>query len=340
MMSRILFCLFHFAFFYAYAIGANKPKVFIYTDMSDKNILGNNKEHTVNDPDDISAMAAYLMLYNKFDTKGIVLCSTHRSEHITSPNQAIWAQKYFGDAYKKDRKQLQKVYGDFPKKIPFIESSIKVSGERYIPDCLYESLRSYHSIQVLKKELEKTTEPIYVLCWGSLTEPAILVKHCITTGNEKLLENLIFVSHWSNSSLHQGSIEFPDNVANCREDAKACEYLKSCALEGLIDFYECGAIGQHGVVSGGPKGIDYYKQYQVSELGKIFIEGKFVYDGVDFSDAATYIVLLGEWGVSLSDISPRGTNPTAVELRNEKILKKNSKVLHQQLLEICKQSAL
>lgn len=33
-----------------------KPVVWIYTDMSDKSIPGPNKEGTVNDPDDISAM--------------------------------------------------------------------------------------------------------------------------------------------------------------------------------------------------------------------------------------------------------------------------------------------
>ena len=56
----------------------SKPQVFIYTDMSDKNIPGNNKEGTVNDPDDISAMAGYLLMANMFYTKGIVVASTHR----------------------------------------------------------------------------------------------------------------------------------------------------------------------------------------------------------------------------------------------------------------------
>ena len=79
-----------------------KPVVWIYTDMSDKSIPGPNKEGTVNDPDDISAMAGYLLLADCFDTRGIVVASTHRKQHATSGNQAEWAQHYFGEAYAAD----------------------------------------------------------------------------------------------------------------------------------------------------------------------------------------------------------------------------------------------
>ena len=86
-----------------YQINAQqKPKVWIYTDMSDKNIKGQEKEGSANDPDDISAMAGYLLMANEFETKGIVVSSTHRKEHKTSPNQADWANSFFGDAYRKD----------------------------------------------------------------------------------------------------------------------------------------------------------------------------------------------------------------------------------------------
>ncbi|MDQ5977275.1 MAG: hypothetical protein QG602_247, partial [Verrucomicrobiota bacterium] len=47
------------------ANAASKPIVWIYTDMSDKAIPGKNHMGTVNDPDDISAMAGYLLLANE-----------------------------------------------------------------------------------------------------------------------------------------------------------------------------------------------------------------------------------------------------------------------------------
>jgi hypothetical protein len=65
---------------------AQKPKVWIYTDMTDNTLPGKNHMGTINDPDDISAMAGYLLMANMFETKGIVVASTHRGEHKTAPH--------------------------------------------------------------------------------------------------------------------------------------------------------------------------------------------------------------------------------------------------------------
>lgn len=311
-----------------------KPKVWIYTDMSDKTIPGTNHEGTVNDPDDISAMAAYLMLSNRFETLGVSVTSTHRKEHKTSPNQGEWATKYFGDAYAKDLVNLNKNIGGYQKSIPFMQSCVKETMERFNPERSYSNLNKYDTVEALLKEVQKSKETIYVLCWGALTEPAILVKHCIESDTADLLERVSFISHWSNSPLHQGTPEMPDKVANCRDDYKACSYLKDMASKGKIRFYECGAIGQHGSVSGSPKGADHYAQFHKSELGKIFATGKFVFNSVDFSDAATYIVLAGEWGVTLDDINPDGSNSAEVELANEKRLKQSAHKLNADLLKI------
>lgn len=104
------------------------------------------------------------------------------------------------------------------------------------------------------------------------------------------------------------------------------------ALNGHIQYVECGAIGQAGIVSGSPKGEDYFKQFKTSHLGKIFAEGKFVHNSVDHSDAATYWVLLGNWGVSLNDITTNGTNFADVELANEEAFKAWSKRIHDEIL--------
>lgn len=127
-------------------------------------------------------------------------------------------------------------------------------------------------------------------------------------------------------------MEHPDNVANCREDADASEYLKDMAKSGLISYYECGSIGQHGIVSGTPKGKLYYDQFNTSHLGRIFAEGKFVREGVDHSDSATYWVLLGKWGVSLSDIASNGINPIEIEELNQAKFHSTSPLIHEELL--------
>ena len=320
---------------------APKPIVWIYTDMSDSTLKGSEQRGHVNDPDDISAMAGYLLLANEFDTRGIVVSSTHRREHATSPDQGAWANRFFGDAYRAEVDRLNQTLGGFLADLRFVESSIKKTAERYDSAKSYSSLDAFPTVRALYEVAR--TEPagaiINVLCWGSLTEPAILVHHCLATAQEGLLKKLRFIAHWTNSPLHQGSKEHPENVANCREDAQACAYMKARAREGKIAYHECGAIGQHGIVSGSPKGAAYFDQFKVSRLGTIFAEGKFVFNSVDHSDSATYWVLLGQWGVSLKDIPADGTNDAARELANEKVFQAWSRRIHDELLRRARAAA-
>ncbi len=314
------------------ATQAQKPKVWIYTDMSDNSLPGKNHMGTINDPDDISAMAAYLLLANMFDTKGIVVASTHRKEHRTTPHQGDWANRFWRDAYEKDVKSLNLIIGGYPEKIDFLQSCIKESAERYNPQKEYASLENFSSVQALFDLADAEIDIINVLCWGSLTEPAILVNHCVVNNRYDILGKLRFIAHWTSSLWHQGSAEHPENVANCREDAEACAYLKTQALNGHIRYYECGAIGQHGIVSGSPKGDDYYKRFKASHLGKLFVEGKYAHGSPDHSDAATYWVLLQNWGLSLNDLTSNGTNYPEVENANEEKFKQWSKRIHDELL--------
>lgn len=310
----------------------SRPKIWIYTDMSDKAIKGTNHMGTVNDPDDISAMAGYLLMANEFDTKGIVVASTHRNEHKTSANQAEWATNYFLPAYKDFIAEAGKKLKGFSPNISFQQSCIKETGERFKPEVTYSSLSNYSSVYSLFTLLQNEKDTLNVLCWGSLTEPAILVNYCVATNQTSLLKKVRFIAHWTNSSLHQGTAEHPEHVANCREDAAACAYMKEQALKGIIQYYELGAIGQHGIVSGAPKGEEYYNQFKSSALGKIFAEGKYVQDCVDHSDAATYWVLLQKWGVSLADIKPDGSNNAEIEKSNEQKFKQSSGAIHDELL--------
>lgn len=315
-----------------------KPKVWIYTDMSDGTLKGPTHMGTVNDPDDISAMAGYLLMANEFETLGIVVASTHRKEHRDTPDQGAWANRLFGDAYRTEVGALNRAIGGYPPDMRFTQSCIKESGERYDATKTYADLARYPTVRALLDVAAQQPDGalINVLCWGSLTEPAILVNHCRATKRMDVLKKLRFIAHWTNSTLHQGSPEHPEHVANCREDAAACAYMKMSARDGVIRYYESGAIGQHGIVSGGPKGAEYFNQFKSSRLGKIFSEGKFVQNGVDHSDSATYWVLLGKWGVSLGDIAGDGTNPPAVEAANEKKFREGSKRIHDELLRRAK----
>lgn len=125
------------------------PKVWIYTDMSDSTLPGTNHRGTVNDPDDVSAMAGYLLMANRFETLGIVVASTHRKEHAKSPDQAAWANEKFGKAFRADLPQLQQSLGGYPADIQFVQSCIKESAEKFDMQKPYDSLDEYSTVKSL-----------------------------------------------------------------------------------------------------------------------------------------------------------------------------------------------
>ncbi|MEM1062562.1 MAG: nucleoside hydrolase-like domain-containing protein [Planctomycetota bacterium] len=310
-----------------------RPKTWIITDLSDKTLPGPNKEGTLNDPDDHSAMAGYLLMANEFDTLGIVVASTHRAAHASTPDQSRWADGYFGEAFRAELANLNDAIGGYPEHLPIYQSAIKSTSERYSTRRNYFSLQKYESIARLRDAAESLTDGdlLNVLCWGSLTEPAIFVNHCIATGRTGLLEKTRFIAHWTNSSLSQGTPRHPERVANCSEDAMACSYLKRQAAAGLIDFRECGAIGQSAIVRCAPDGADYYEEFKVGRLGTLFVTGKFAHGRVDHSDAATYWVLLPGYGVHVDDIAADGSNAPERETANREAFCRASGEIHDEL---------
>ncbi|MFZ5830347.1 MAG: nucleoside hydrolase-like domain-containing protein, partial [Planctomycetota bacterium] len=282
----------------------------------------------ITDPDDISAMAGFLLLSNEFDVRGISIACTSRKEVAAAPDQARWANDYLGAAYRADVKHLNARIGGYPEEITFVQSSIK--GIRFSESEDYTRLDAFPTIQALRDELVRTEGVLHVLCWGPTSEAAVVVKHCISTGRSELLAKMRIIAHWTNSPLHNAG--GADNVANRNFDRAACDYLKGQAQKGVVKYYECGAIGQHGIVSGAPTGNAYYDQFKRSRLGRIFVEGKYQHGKVDWSDAATYMVLLGTYGVGLKDLSADGTNSAAREQKNEEAFKAHSKRLHDELL--------
>lgn len=337
-MKQLLVMMFAFACVQQ-LYAQRKPIVWIYTDMSDKTIPGPNPAGTLNDPDDMSAMAGYLLMANNFDTRGIIVASTHRAGHATSADQGLWADSVYGSAYNYDLPHLLQYDASYPKQVKFVQSSIKTSAEKFDAAKDYSNLKPYTTIMPLLELLKKAKDTVNVLCWGSVTEPAILVSHCIATKQTRLLQKLRFIAHWTSSNFYQGTPENPETPANCREDAAACAYLKTQAKAGAIQYFELGAIGQHGIVSGAPKGKPYFDQYKTSRLGTLFAEGKFVQNCVDHSDAATYWTLLGGYGVSLADVAGNGSNPPETEKANEEKFKAGSKALHDELLRRSKLAA-
>ena len=109
--------------------------------------------------------------------------------------------------------------------------------------------------------------------------------------------------------------------------------MKAQAAAGKISYYELGAIGQHGIVNGSISGTSYNNQYRASALGTIFRDGKFAFNRIDHSDSATYWTLMGDYGVSLSDVRSDGSNNATIEQRNEDKFKAKAPDLMAELLD-------
>ncbi|GJM62443.1 family 43 glycosylhydrolase [Persicobacter diffluens] len=300
---------------------AQKPAVWIISDGGDN----------INDPDDISAIAGYLLMSNHFDTKGIVLASSVYSKHQETADQAAWARKTFGAAYQADLANLNATIGGYQAEIPFYESAIKGMGKNFQWQESYD-LKMFASIWALFKTVEKSKEIVNVLCFGPLTEQAILVSYCLKQNRQDILRKLRFISHWTSSNYHVGNMSHPEKTHNCLGDPIACDYIKKMALDGHVEFYECGGIGQAGIVEGSTKHKTFYDQFEESHLGEIYRHGKFIGGHVDDSDDATYWVLLGNYGVGLSDLANNGLNLAKVENRNEQAFAKNADFMREELL--------
>lgn len=300
---------------------AQKPKVWLISDGGEN----------INDPDDISAVASYILMSNHFDTRAIVMASTVHPWNKNTPDQGKWAEETYGKAYAADLANLNKYIGGYQDGFRFLESAVKGQGVNFQWDKSYD-LKDYPSILALYKELDKTDDIINVLCYGPLTEQAILVSYCIENKRQDLLDKVRFISHWTSSNFHVGTLKNPEHTHNCFGEPIGCDYIKKMALNGTIKFYECGGIGQYGIVEAGQRGKKYFDQFYESNLGKIFRDGKFNKNRVDDSDCATYWALLGNYGVSLNNIADNGLNYPEVEKRNEAAFALHAKDTRDELL--------
>lgn len=305
----------------AFSSFAQKPKVWLISDGGEN----------INDPDDISAVASYILMSNHFDTRAIVMASTVLTRNANTSNQAEWAKNTYGKAYAADLENLNQNIGGYQTELRFLESSLKGQGENFSEDKSYD-LKNYPSIQALFAELNQTEGVLNILCYGPLSEQAILVSYCIENGRQDLLDKVMMISHWTSSNFHFGTVENPETTHNCKGDPIACAYIKKMALNGRFKFYECGGIGQHGIVEGGQKGEEFFNQFYKSNLGTLFRNGKFTKNRVDDSDSATYWALLGNWGVALKDMADNGLNFPEVEERNEEAFRLRAFDMRNELL--------
>ncbi|MEM9986522.1 MAG: nucleoside hydrolase-like domain-containing protein, partial [Bacteroidota bacterium] len=299
----------------------DKHIIWVYSDLSDPRDQRAGG-HPQNDPDDICSMASLLLTADQFDIRGIVVASTTR-ENLQDPMPFI--KEVFVAAYEHDWPFLTANGARYQAKLPFMSSSLTQGGRslQFDPEKNYADLGDLVTVNQLVQLAEK--EPVYVLSWGPLTESAMAVKHCLDAGKEEALKNLFFISHWTKSSVAQGSPSAPFEVANCKDDRAACDYLHQVAArDKRVRFIELGCVGQKGLVSGITVGVSNQMEALLSHntrLGQIFTRSKWYFNKPDFSDASTHWLLFSHfrskasdsWSLSLDDYPHDGSLAQAEE---------------------------
>jgi glucose/arabinose dehydrogenase len=292
-------------------VPAAKPNVWVYTDHSDPRDLRAHN-HPQNDPDDIVSLAALLLSAARFNIEGIVYSSTNRRG---LGDATPFVEEALAEAYRRSVAAWNRNGGDYQPDIPFIRSSItrEAQAQAFDPERDYADIGSFEGMPELVSLLER--EPVYVLNWGPLTESAILVRHLLGTGNEQALANLVIVTHWTKSATAQGTPEAPFEVANCRDDARACAWLhESAQADDRVRLVELGPAGQTGIVNGS-KSFARYADFETSPLGQIFYHAKFFNGAPDQSDASSFW-LLTPYGADLGDYPHDGSLDIATERAN------------------------
>jgi hypothetical protein len=281
----------------------NKPSIWIFTDLTDPR---DQREggHPQTDPDDICSMASLFLSANRFNIKNIVI-SANQQKNLKNPMPFF--REVLLAAYYHDLPYLNKNIGGYPEHIP-VEQSICTRSGKVIQFDESNSYADLTKLETVKKLIEDAgREKVFVLSWGSLSEPAMAVKHCIETGNAKALQNMVFISHWTKSMVVQGTEEKPFEVTNCQADRNACAYLHRVAFENpLVTFIEIGGAGQTGMIGGITK-FPYREEFEKSRLGQIFLRSKFYNGKPDQSDASTFWLVRGEFGVTMNDYPQDGS---------------------------------
>lgn len=361
-MKGILLLLFGSVIFFS--VFAQKPNIWIHTDLTAANsyITTSTTSKAVtdqgSDADDHVALAQYLMLANKFNTKKIVVGVTNRN--TTNSNTGTWVQTAFCDnAYALDYPGMNSRIGGFPSpdsiKNCVVESSL-TAGSGYTnfsssPDNKYDNYNDLPAtVKLLVDELNKTeyssTNPLYVLVWGGLQEVAMATKHLIRNNNTDALSRLYVVSHWTMSYYHQGSMSDPYDVANCNTSSAACDYMhnQAKAIGAKFKFVDAAATGQHGIVSGsstffngGFSGANA-TELKKSKLGNLAMKSKFEYKP-DGSDCASFYTVLGTYGVTLSSFATNGATTSTQELNAENAYKANATKIWNDLLVVSNAAA-
>ena len=243
------------------------------------------------DKDDQVVMSVLLLWANLFRLEGIIPGSHKRNYD----GYGLWKNQH-GPAYEKDYPGLSKCFDGYPTP----EYIWSITMEASTSDGKgYRAVNSLDSVPTVKKMIEAARrgskeDPLYVLLWGPQGEGATAVDWLLRNEPETL-DKMVFIAHAS----------VPSSKYNCKSDKTACSKLHSWASQGKIKYIECGDSGQMGIHKNCNNGSVNDAITKKSALGSLLYR-----KWPDWSDGASFVCLLPEFGVDYSKLKTDGSNNT------------------------------
>ncbi|MCG8701953.1 MAG: DUF1593 domain-containing protein, partial [Bacteroidales bacterium] len=285
-LQRILlvFCLLAYTYtIFGLQTPPDRPRIWVVSDYSPST-----------DKDDQVVMNVLLLWANEFRIEGLAPGSHKRN--IATAGLNLFKKQHIA-GYKKDYPNLSKCYSNFPtpaelEAVTYKSSTSDGKGYRVI-----NNLNDFPSVKAMIEAARRgsAADPLYVLLWGPQGEGATAADWLLRN-EPATLKKMVFVAHASR----------PANKYNCQQDATACKKLHDWASQGKLEFVECGDSGQKGIHkhTGGNK-----LSASVQKVS-FWVNHKWNGGYPDWSDRASFVCLLPQFGVNFKSLKSNGADNT------------------------------
>ncbi|TPX10055.1 uncharacterized protein E0L32_001252 [Thyridium curvatum] len=247
-----------------------KSRVFIVTDIA-------------NEPDDSESLVRYLLYSNEFDTCGLVACTSTHIKRRVCPEEIVNIVNAYGEVV--DKLNVH-VHPDNP--YPTAQSLrdlVRAGPALYGKEALKSGVPLSPGAELLVQQLEKSTDPLWVCCWGGTNVLAqalqhIHQKHMASEAKEIRSRLRVYtISDQDDTGLWM-RVTWPDIF-----------YI--CSVHGWSQYHSAAWIGISGNIDGGSDmslvAKEWYsKHIQVGPLGKAYPDHKFIVEG----DTPTFLYLI------------------------------------------------
>ncbi|KAL6884702.1 DUF1593 domain-containing protein [Trichoderma evansii] len=258
-----------------FRICTEKPRVFILSDIS-------------NEPDDAESLCRYLLYSNEFDTRGLVACTSTWMRDAVHPEDMETIVNAYAEVVDNLNVHVhpsnQYASGDS------FRSLIKTGPVLYGKEALREGVPLSDGSKALIEQVDESSQPLWVLCWGGTNVLAQALQHVQQYRSQS-------ESRHFRSKLRVYAISDQDDTGLwIRITFPDVFYI--CSIHGWNQYRMATWIGISGekMIAFDEGGPDFTKvsskwlkeHIQIGPLGQAYPDFKFIMEG----DTPTFLYLI------------------------------------------------